>query len=217
MDKRPPTAEGYSVLRFVPKAAAIAAAKPTSSPRRKRFPDQKGFSGALGSAVPTAGDGSETPEPTSPEVSCMGQIKGRSPARPPVAGKQRRRRRRGPLQRIARISAQLLGFCCARKSPPSSAPAPPPPLGEIATFGGGHYAMSRSGFAADYFSDDSPEMDWEDDDNDDDVGRYQEGDHHHRHGGDVLLAGIWYAGDVEPKKEVNLWKRRPVPPPDLCN
>ncbi|KAL0366003.1 UNVERIFIED_CONTAM: hypothetical protein Sradi_3490400 [Sesamum radiatum] len=91
MDQKAAAKSKNKILKFLPRAAqaAVSFQNLPFSPRRDRRPDvnahrlrshpNKGFSGPIVSMIPAEARGKsknfETQEPTSPKVSCMGQIK----------------------------------------------------------------------------------------------------------------------------------------------
>jgi len=223
--------------------ASFSSTFPSSSGggRRASFNHRNAFSGPIVSIVPPEARGGGrrnkrssgyvTPEPSSPKVSCIGQIKRSSsrrqkkvnpcgknggacplPPRPPVSadGKPCRPPRGSLVKRLSffRRSRSRSRSSRASSSPKdglvgngmAAAPAPAPPVGL------GHMKRFTSGRAA--FQD----FDWrEEERRSRDSDEEFEDDGFVAHSAPLVLGGGVVAS--EPRKEVNLWRRRPMAPP----
>jgi hypothetical protein len=222
--------------------ASFSTTFPPSSRNRSSFNHRNALSGPIVSIVPPearskrrqpSGLGYRTPEPSSPKVSCIGQVKrckskraaakanpscgkngGACPLPPrPKRGSSsfvkrvlfRRSRSRSSSSRSCKAGLGngkgIKGVVGVATTAPASAP-PPAPAGGL-----GQMKRFTSGRAA--FQD----FDWHEaqqtvDHNDD----YEEEDEGFvAHSAPLVLGGGVVA--AEPKKEVNLWRRRPVAPP----
>ncbi|XP_015696613.2 uncharacterized protein At1g76070-like [Oryza brachyantha] len=231
---------GGKIVSFLKNTAASFSTTTSSSSApphgRWSFNHRNAFSGPIVSIVPPEarggtrrGDhrsGYRTPEPSSPKVSCIGQIKKAKaskgakaalckngacplPPRPPADGcrKQksslvrrmlfrRSRSRSSSSSSSSRDSSFFKGRGAGRAAVAAApAPAPPAGLGQMKRFTSGRAAFE--------------DFDWRDaerrasDDDDDDVLV--------AHSAPLVLGGGLVAS--EPRKEVNLWSRRPMAPP----
>ncbi|KAK6277906.1 hypothetical protein POUND7_018229 [Theobroma cacao] len=226
------------ILKFLPKAASAVSVTfqnpPFSPGRDKRYDNTgkhkayagRGFSGPIVSIIPdearrkSKSETFETQEPTSPKVSCMGQIKQKKNIRKaqrvsrpkelkPVSGSSEEevKKHASKLKRIFSMAKP------ARKSETSSKktelPDRAPSLGQMKRFASGRDAFSNFDWMAqiapaeadhrDYYSDEERrDSDVEDD--------------------DVIIpfsAPMRVGGEMplQPRKEINLWKRRTMNPP----
>ncbi|XP_021284623.1 uncharacterized protein At1g76070 [Herrania umbratica] len=226
------------ILKFLPKAASAVSVTfqnhPFSPGRDKRSDNTgkhkayagRGFSGPIVSIIPdearrkSQSETFETQEPTSPKVSCMGQIKqkknirkAKCVSRPkelkPVSESsgEEVKKHASKLKRIFSMAKP------ARKSEASSKktelPDRAPSLGQMKRFTSGRDAFSNFDWMAqiapaeadnrDYYSDEERrDSDLEDD--------------------DVIIpfsAPMTVGGEMplQPRKEINLWKRRTMNPP----
>ncbi|KAG6388482.1 hypothetical protein SASPL_149910 [Salvia splendens] len=208
-EKKPSSKSKNKILRLLPKAAqaAVSFQNPAFSPGRA-----KGFSGPM---IPAEARGKsknfETQEPTSPKISCMGQIKhkkkmckkqtslprGFKPAVNP--GPER-------VDKAQSSGSGLMKMFSGRRKSDASIDKPPlaeraPSLSQMRRF-----ASSRDTFAG---------FDWKAAQITPDSGEDSDGED----GGagipfsaPMLMAG---AGGfvLEPRKEINLWKRRTMAQP----
>lgn len=236
-----------NILKFLPKAAsAVTFQNPPFSPGKDKRPDihinklrahtGKGFSGPIISIIPdearrkSKNEGFENQEPTSPKVSCMGQIikhkanhqkkkmsHKKSASLPkdikPGAVSSSPREVKKQASKFRRL---FIGVKPARKSDvydddhdqkqPHSAPA----LSQMKKFASSRNAFSNFDWMAhqisplesdhrNYYSDE--EKGNSDDDEEDHIIPFS--------------APITVGGDValQPRKEINLWKRRTMDPP----
>uniref|UniRef100_A0A0E0EUH2 Uncharacterized protein n=1 Tax=Oryza meridionalis TaxID=40149 RepID=A0A0E0EUH2_9ORYZ len=224
---------GGAIVSFLKSTAASFTATATTAPvppppphGRSSFNHRNAFSGPIVSIVPPeargGGGGSRrdhrsgyrTPEPSSPKVSCIGQIKKANakkvkasckngacplPPRPPADAAARR-------QKSSLVRRMLFRRSRSRKSSSSSSSSSRDGgffKGRTAGRAGAAMKRFTSGRAA--FED----FDWREaerrasDDDDDDVLV--------AHSAPLVLGGGLVAS--EPRKEVNLWSRRPMAPP----
>ena len=210
-EKKPSSKSKNKILRLLPKAtqAAVSFQNPAFSPGRA-----KGFSGPM---IPAEARGKsknfETQEPTSPKISCMGQLKhkkkmckkqtslprGFKPAVNPQPERTGKARSSGPgLMKI---------FSGRRKSDASiDGGLGKPPLAERAPSLSQmrRFASSRDTFAG---------FDWKASQITPDSGEDSDGED--GGGGIPFSAPILMAGGLvlEPRKEINLWKRRTMAQP----
>ncbi|CAD6218293.1 unnamed protein product [Miscanthus lutarioriparius] len=206
--------------------------------RRASFNHRNAFSGPIVSIVPPEARGGRrnkrssgyvTPEPSSPKVSCIGQIKRSSsrrqkkvnpcgknggacplPPRPPLAEAKPCRPPKGSLLRRmsffrrsrsrSRSSSKdgLIGNGKAMAAAAAPAPAAPAGLGQMRRFTSGRAAFQ--------------DFDWrEEERRGRDSDEEGEDDGFVAHSAPLVLGGGVVAS--EPRKEVNLWRRRPMAPP----
>lgn len=222
--------------------ASFSSTFPTSGGgRRSSFNHRNAFSGPIVSIVPPEARGGGgrrnkrssgyvTPEPSSPKVSCIGQIKRSSsrrqkkvnpcgknggacplPPRPPAPaeGKPCRPHNKGSLirrmsffrrSRSRSRSSSKDGLTGNGKATAAAAPAPAPPagLGQMRRFTSGRAAFQ--------------DFDWrEEERRSRDSDEEDEDDGFVAHSAPLVLGGGVVAS--EPRKEVNLWRRRPMAPP----
>jgi len=220
--------------------ASFSSTFPTSGGgRRSSFNHRNAFSGPIVSIVPPEARGGRrnkrssgyvTPEPSSPKVSCIGQIKRSSsrrqkkvnpcgknggacplPPRPPAPaeGKPCRPHNKGSLirrmsffrrSRSRSRSSSKDGLTGNGKATAAAAPAPEPPagLGQMRRFTSGRAAFQ--------------DFDWrEEERRSRDSDEEDEDDGFVAHSAPLVLGGGVVAS--EPRKEVNLWRRRPMAPP----
>uniref|UniRef100_A0A0E0B5Y8 Uncharacterized protein n=1 Tax=Oryza glumipatula TaxID=40148 RepID=A0A0E0B5Y8_9ORYZ len=232
---------GGAIVSFLKSTAAsftattTAASAPPPPHGRSSFNHRNAFSGPIVSIVPPeargGGGGSRrehrsgyrTPEPSSPKVSCIGQIKKANakkvkasckngacplPPRPPADAAAARRQksslvrrmlfRRSRSRKASSSSSRDGGFFKGRtagRAGAAVAAAPAPAgLGQMKRFTSGRAAFE--------------DFDWREaermaSDDDDDVLV--------AHSAPLVLGGGLVAS--EPRKEVNLWSRRPMAPP----
>ncbi|MQM12044.1 hypothetical protein Taro_044954 [Colocasia esculenta] len=224
-DKLPPRSKGSKILKFLPKATSFSVPKPPYSPGRDRG-HHRGFSGPIISIVPAearrkpAGRGGyETPEPTSPKVSCIGQIKHKKKAaasrpRGPSPSRAPEKKPRFAIGRLFGGRGRRAGERAEKPPlPPARVAAPAPALGHLRRFASGRDALANFDWRASRVADESGEEDsgcfYDYEDSDDEV--------FIPHSAPILVGdgGGVRAGHVavEPRKEVNLWKRRTMAPP----
>ncbi|GKU90166.1 hypothetical protein SLEP1_g4202 [Rubroshorea leprosula] len=214
------------ILKFLPKvASAVTFQNPPFSPGR-----DKRFSGPIVSIIPdearrktSNNESYETPEPTSPKISCMGQIKHKKKickSKREMAvreGLELKKAASSPKEKKKHSSAIRGMFTSSKPATKSdenkkSLSDKAPSLGQMKQF-----ASSRVAFA---------EFDWKADQ----ITQVEE-DHHRNYYSDeeggrgsdgeeeeVIIpfsAPIMVGGGVplQPRKEINLWKRRTMNPP----
>uniref|UniRef100_A0A0E0M410 Uncharacterized protein n=1 Tax=Oryza punctata TaxID=4537 RepID=A0A0E0M410_ORYPU len=229
---------GGAIVSFLKStAASFSASGSAAVPAHGRwsFNHRNAFSGPIVSIVPpeARGGGSRrehrsgyrTPEPSSPKVSCIGQIKKANakkvkacckngacplPPRPPADSATAARRQKSSLVRrmlfrrsrsrsssSSRDGGFFKGRTAGRAGAAVAAAPAPAGLGQMKRFTSGRGAFE--------------DFDWReaerrrdsDDDDDDDVII--------AHSAPLVLGGGMVAS--EPRKEVNLWSRRPMAPP----
>ncbi|KAK6115144.1 hypothetical protein DH2020_007413 [Rehmannia glutinosa] len=239
-----PTAKSKNkILRFLPKAAqaAVSFQNPPFSPARDKRPDKlrtqlsKGFSGPIVSMIPAEArrksKNFETQEPTSPKVSCMGQIKHKNRIckqrhaslpkefRPAFHSQPDKISKIGPsgpaapeLKRKPSGIKKLFG--AGRKSHGSidygKPPIPDraPSLSQMRRFASSRDTLAKFDWTTAQIA---PE--------DQDPGFYSEEDKGYSDGEDDVIipfsAPILVGGGLalEPRKEINLWKRRTMAQP----
>ncbi|KAL0432321.1 UNVERIFIED_CONTAM: hypothetical protein Slati_2566400 [Sesamum latifolium] len=245
MDQKAAAKSKNKILKFLPKAAqaAVSFQNFPFSPRRDRRPDvnahrlrshlNKGFSGPIVSMIPAEARGKcknfETQEPTSPKVSCMGQIKHKKKISrkkhvslpkefKPVSRSQpdKTNRATGPASKLVKKPSGIKKFFVAGRgsddgSKDQAEPSvPAPSLSQMRRF-----ASSRETFAnfdwttaqivpeedREFFSD---EERGDSDAEDDVIIPFSA----------PIMVGGGVAGlELEPRKEINLWKRRTMARP----
>lgn len=196
-------------IKFLPRAAsAVTFHNPPVSPGRENRPlPGRGFSGPVKiSIIPrearskSDNSGFETPEPTSPKVSCIGQIKQKKKmkelAKKTVAAVESKNGH--PASGIKRIlrGGKVLGRAKSNVAASGKPPLPEkaPGLNQMKRFSSG-----RGGLA---------NFDWTAQIAPDDVEGEESGGRRR----------VWIneeVGPLQPRKEVNIWKRRTVVPPPL--
>ncbi|KAL5205438.1 hypothetical protein ABZP36_033647 [Zizania latifolia] len=225
MGKRPKHARsrsftGGAIVSFLKSTAASFSATTTSSAvpppyGRSSFNRRNAFSGPIVSIVPPEARGGgrkgsrgehrsgyRTPEPSSPKVSCIGQIKKAKacckngacplPPKPPPADQGRARPKSSLVKRMLFRRSRSRGR--PGRTAVAAAPAPVG-LGQMKRFTSGRAAFE--------------DFDWRNaerrasDDDDDDEAFVA-------HSAPLVLGGGLVAS--EPRKEVNLWSRRPMAP-----
>ncbi|KAF0910721.1 hypothetical protein E2562_004711 [Oryza meyeriana var. granulata] len=233
---------GGGIVAFLKSTAASFSAATTTSGSavpaahgRWSFNHRNAFSGPIVSIVPPEARGGgrgrngsrrehrsgyRTPEPSSPKVSCIGQIKKANakkvkacckngacplpPRAPPADAAAARRKKSSLVRRMlfrrsrSRSASSRDGFFKGRstgRAAVAAAPSAPAGLGQMKRFTSGRAAFG--------------DFDWREaerrasDDDDDDVLV--------AHSAPLVLGGGLVAS--EPRKEVNLWSRRPMAPP----
>lgn len=234
---------GGGLASFLKSTVASFSSTFPSSGRRSSFNHRNAFSGPIVSIVPPEARGGRrkrsgyvTPEPSSPKVSCIGQIKRsnsrrqkkvnpcgknggacplppRPPATAPAEGKPCRppkgslvkrmsffRRSRSRSRSRSSSKDGLIGNGKAMAAAAAAAPAPAPPagLGQMKRFTSGRAAFQ--------------DFDWrEEERRSRDSDEEDEDDGFVAHSAPLVLGGGVVAS--EPRKEVNLWRRRPMGPP----
>ncbi|GMI82460.1 hypothetical protein like AT1G76070 [Hibiscus trionum] len=213
------------ILKFLPKAASSVSVSfqnhPFSPGKHKAFAG-KGFSGPMIPAEArrkSKAETFETQEPTSPKVSCMGQIKHKkgkrvSPPKPratnPVSESSSSREVKKHASKFRRIFSMGKPAKKAEHAPKVADRSPS--LGQMKRFASGRDAFAgfdwttqiapvEADHRRDYYSDDDGDSDFE-----------EEG---------VIIpfsAPITVGGGgggvpLQPRKEINIWKRRTMNPP----
>ncbi|KAL2250023.1 uncharacterized protein At1g76070 [Sesamum indicum] len=233
------------ILRFLPKAAqaAVSFQNPQFSPGRDKRPDvnshklkthlSKGFSGPIVSMIPAEARGKsknfETQEPTSPKVSCMGQIKHRNKIsakkhaslpkefKPASFAKPEKIRETRPAPELKKKPSGIKKIFGGGRKSDASADHGRPPLPDRAPSLSQmrRFASSRDTFAnfdwttaqiapeedRDYFSDEDRGYS----DGEDDV--------FIPFSAPIPMGGAGRDSGLEPRKEINLWKRRTMAQP----
>ncbi|XP_057796948.1 uncharacterized protein At1g76070-like [Salvia miltiorrhiza] len=230
--EKPSSKSKKKILRLLPKAAqaAVSFQNPPFSPGRADANSKlkshlhKGFSGPM---IPAEARGKskdfETQEPTSPKISCMGQIKhkkkmckkqaslpkGFKPVLLPQPERITKARSAGPAPELKKKPAGLMKIFSGRRKSDASLDRGKPPLPQRAPSISQmrRFASSRDTFAnfdwttsqiapGDCYSD-------EDSDGEDDAAVIP-------FSAPILVAG---GLSLEPRKEINLWKRRTMAQP----
>ncbi|XP_027333264.1 uncharacterized protein At1g76070-like [Abrus precatorius] len=249
------------IFKIIPKAAAAVAVtfqNPPFSPGRDHklrsenaatrwvkphAHGGKGFSGPIVSMIPNearrkAKDGGiETQEPTSPKISCMGQIKHKkkqikkdkaktmslptqTKTRGPVVGSAsstprdtEEKKRTSKLQRMFFHTPKPK--TAARKPDASASDDRAPPLGEMRRFASGRETFSNFDWKAQIAPEEIEERDCYSDD--DRVESDAEEDVIIPFSAPIMLGGGGGGPEsvpnLQPRKEINLWKRRTMAPP----
>eukprot|EP00262_Sarcandra_glabra_P019096 TRINITY_DN7087_c1_g1_i1.p1 TRINITY_DN7087_c1_g1~~TRINITY_DN7087_c1_g1_i1.p1 ORF type:complete len:224 (+),score=33.20 TRINITY_DN7087_c1_g1_i1:112-783(+) len=204
-----------SFFSFIPKNAAFSFSNPPDNSSKLKHNHGRGFSGPLFSIVPVeerrqTKNGSFGPqEPTSPKVSCIGQIKHKKK----LCSKSKRISPPRKAEKKPSFAFRNI-FKGAKKSDRKSEleagePSIPPSLGNLRKFSSGRNAFAdfdwkggRGGAVApahrSYYSDE--EIDYSDDEDEVVI----------PHSAPMAVGGGFASG---PHKEVNLWKRRTMAPP----
>ncbi|KAK1321118.1 Uncharacterized protein QJS10_CPA03g02336 [Acorus calamus] len=224
-----PTKGRGNLLKFLPKATSFSFpnAPPFSPGREKRH--NRGFSGPIisiipaearrnprhGGAVGSSFDGFQ--EPTSPKVSCIGQIKHKKklskskskskshlpPSAAPAAAAADKPKPTSAIKRMFRGPSS--------KKPPVPPPAvvsAAPPLGNMRRFASGRDTLA--GF--DWRAHAGDVGGWRSDGDDEEKEEEEEEDFRVPHSAPIVM-GSGGGGAFEAKKEVNIWKRRTLAPP----
>ncbi|KAK1262288.1 hypothetical protein QJS04_geneDACA001282 [Acorus gramineus] len=199
-----PTKGRGNLLKFLPKATSFSFpnAPPFSPGREKRH--NRGFSGPIISIIPA--EARRNPEPTSPKVSCIGQIKHKkklSKSKSKSKSKSRLPPSAAPADAAAdkpKPASAIKRMFRGRSSkkppvPPPAAVAAAPPLGNMRRFASGRDTLA--GF------------DWKASDEEEEE---EEEDFRVPHSAPIVM-GSGGGGAFEAKKEVNIWKRRTLAPP----
>lgn len=235
------------ILKFIPKA--ISFGNLPFSPRgdkridaHKSHPHKSGFSGPIVSMIPAEARGRsrtfETQEPTSPKVSCMGQIKHRKRlskkkqaslprefkpvSLPRLADKSKEAGPAGP--KLKRKPSGIKKFFGRGRKSDSSVDGTKPPirdgppsLGQMRQFASSRDAFANFDWTTAQIAPDHGDREcYSDEDR-----RYSDEEEED----DVIIpfsAPIMATGaglDLDPRKEINLWKRRMMarPPPLQLN
>ncbi|XP_062200028.1 uncharacterized protein At1g76070-like [Phragmites australis] len=222
---------GGGLASFLRSTVASFSSTFPSSRGRSSFNHRNAFSGPIVSIVPPEARGSRrkqsgyrTPEPSSPKVSCIGQIKrtkskkkvnqcGKNggacplPPRPPAPAEGRCRPKGSLVKRMffrrsrSRSRSSRDGFSNGKGSngAVAAAPAPAAGLGQMKRFTSGRAAFQ------DFDWREAERRDREDDEEE------EEDEVFVAHSAPLVLGGGVVAS--EPRKEVNLWRRRPMAPP----
>ncbi|KAI3464767.1 hypothetical protein Pfo_021430 [Paulownia fortunei] len=248
--EKPAAKSKNKILRFLPKAAqaAVSFQNPPFSPGRDKRPDvnshklrtqlSKGFSGPIVSMIPAEARGKsknfETQEPTSPKVSCMGQIKHKNKINKkkhaslpkefkPVSYSQPEKinkvRSSGPAPELKKNPSGIKKIFGAGRKSDASIDHGKPPLPDRAP---SLSQMRRFASSRDTFVN----FDWTTAQiaAEEDHGFYSDEDRGYSDGEDdviipfsapILVAGAGASGGLplEPRKEINLWKRRTMAQP----
>eukprot|EP00268_Persea_americana_P022829 TRINITY_DN22626_c0_g1_i1.p1 TRINITY_DN22626_c0_g1~~TRINITY_DN22626_c0_g1_i1.p1 ORF type:complete len:242 (+),score=53.83 TRINITY_DN22626_c0_g1_i1:169-894(+) len=224
------TRSKISIFSFLPKATSFSFSNHPFSPSHDKRQENlskfkanagRGFSGPIVSIIPAearrkAKNGSfDGQEPTSPKVSCIGQIKQKKKICKPKCNSPPPKQAHKKLQfKIGRI------FHGARRTSkpdvedtPSPAPVPAPSLGQLRRFTSGRSVFADFDWKAPggdvsshrgYYSDEERDGRDHDDDDDDDH------DFAVPHSAPLVVGGGVAFG---PRKEMNIWNRRTMDPP----
>ncbi|XP_077231292.1 uncharacterized protein At1g76070-like [Tasmannia lanceolata] len=212
------------IFSFLPKTARVSFSNPSYSPGRERRQENlnkfkhnagKGFSGPIISIIPvearrkTRNGSFDTQEPTSPKVSCIGQIKHKKricKAKFP-SPKQEKVKKEKPKLSPKFSSSFARIFLAGRRSDVKAEkvdlPARDPTLSQLKQFSSGRSAFADFDWRADggrnYFSDE--ERDQSDEEEEEDF---------IPHSAPLGVGGRVALG---PRKEVSIWKRRTMDRP----
>ncbi|XP_068640937.1 uncharacterized protein At1g76070 [Aristolochia californica] len=207
------------------------------SPGRDKFRAGKGFSGPIISIIPaearrkTRNGSFDAQEPTSPKVSCIGQIKhkkkiykGKCAAPPAVKEKSKKGKSYSAIGKIFRGGKPGRRSDADKDEVEVEVQVRAPSLGQMRKFSSGREAFRDFDFRATdrgaalsrqrgYYSDEEQREDSDDDEDDFMV----------THSGPLVAhsAPLAVGADQsrEPRKEINIWKRRTLAPPrplELC-
>ena len=207
------------IFKILPKAAAMSVTfqNPPFSPGRdhkcKHYGGKGFFSGRM---IPDEarrkaknGHGVETQEPTSPKISCMGQIKHKKGGAKNMSMSMPTPRDPEVKKHASKFQRMLLFHAGKPKQSDAdveSERAPAPPLGHMRRFASGRETFSNFDWKAQIAPHDQ-ERDY------DDVDRLDD---------EIIIpfsAPLTLGGatalnlNVQPRKEINLWKRRTMAPP----
>ncbi|KAL6011803.1 hypothetical protein ACLOJK_002269 [Asimina triloba] len=239
-----PSRSKSSIFAFLPKTARVSFSNPPYSPGAEKRIHHKGFSGPIISIIPAEArtkqrNGNfDSQEPTSPKVSCIGQIKHKQKIckakckTPPPKLKAEKKtasaaankktdkkqsfkigkflRGRGAAKRDGKLDADAPALAA-----PASMPVRAPPLGQMRRFASGRDTLS--------------DFDWkdfagraaarrrgyysDDDRNLSDEEEFFEEDIDHDDGFGVPHSAPLPMTGGPPRKEINLWMRRTTAPP----
>ena len=231
------------ILKFLPKAASavsVSFQNPPFSPGRDKRSDNytgkhkacagRGFSGPIISIIPVEARRKskgetfdQTQEPTSPKVSCMGQIKhkkntikkgkrvsppkGLKPVSDQSSSSREGKKQASKLRRIFSMAKQ------ARKSDASSnrteLPDRAPSLGQMKRFASGRDAFASFDWMAQIAPVEADHRDYYSDED------RRDSDFEEEEAIIPFSAPMTVGGGVplQPKREINLWKRRTMNPP----
>lgn len=212
--EKPSSKPKSNFLRLLPKAAqaAVSFQNPPYSPGRA-----KGFSGPM---IPAEARGKsrnfETTEPTSPKISCMGQIKhkkkmckkqaslpkGFKPVLNPPARPEPEKKQPSGLMKM---------FSVRRKSDACKPPLPEraPGLSQMRRFASSRDTFANFDWSAASQIAPAEERDFYSDEDGEEDGAVI------AFSAPILMAGAGIRGglNLEPRKEINLWKRRTMAQP----
>ncbi|XP_077246275.1 uncharacterized protein At1g76070-like [Tasmannia lanceolata] len=209
------------ILSFLPKTATISFANPPPSPVRQdnstKFKPNtgKGFSGPI-SIIPaearrkTKNGSFDTREPTSPKVSCIGQIKHKkriNKAKLPSTQKEDKDKKKNSKSSPKSPSSLIKIFRIGRKSDATpekvDLPDRAPTLSQMKQFSSARNALAdfewKGGGGRNYYSDKDREE--EDEEEEEFVIPHS------------APLGVGGGVALEPRKEINIWKRRTMAPP----
>ncbi|XP_010935181.1 uncharacterized protein At1g76070 [Elaeis guineensis] len=224
--EKPTRAKATKIFSFLPKPTSFSIPHPPAySPGRENPAKSKAlhktFSGPIISIIPVEarrkeknGGGFDAQEPTSPKVSCIGQVKHKKPCRPKRSSPPRQERKpanfiiRKMFQRKARPGRRMDAAESSEGRPAVVGRAPS--LGQMQRFTSGRETLRDFDWrkvemkqeAATGDPEKCPSSD-EESDEEHDVAIYHSA---------PLMVGGGVVG-MEPRKEVNLWKRRTLAPP----
>lgn len=225
--EKPPlkAAKGNQLLKFLPRATSFSVPNPAYSPGREKTHARRGFSGPIVPMFPAEagrkppGRGYETPEPSSPKVSCIGQIKQKKKIcrlkKSPSSRKDQKPR--FSISKVFRIKPRS-GGSSAGAGPTPEATKPPrapervaaPPLGQLRRFASGRDSLGNFDWRSQRVaSDESAEDRWDDctsgreSDDDEDGAKIP-------HSAPMAVGGSGAAS--EPRKEATLWRKRTMTP-----
>lgn len=225
------------LLNFLPRAASVVMFQnpPFSPNREKRSSDNqnkikanaaKGFSGPIISIIPKEArkkvkNGSfESQEPTSPKVSCMGQIKHKqkihkakrvSPPRPPQEAEPKPQPIKKKPSTMKRLFSMKKSYGSTVDKP--SVPERAPSLDQMKRFSSGRDAFSNFDWTAQ-----SGPLDGRSYYSDEEIGDSDEEEREAQKEVIIPFSAPMKLGggggiSLEPRKEVCLWKRRTIAPP----
>lgn len=254
-----------NILKFLPKAASVVSFQnPPFSPNREKRLDHhmihkikthtcRGFSGPIISIIPDearrkpkSGSFETQEEPTSPKVSCMGQIKAHKKLKknkrvsPPEHHRCRHHDhqfsklhtwspREEPTRHRSAFRRMFSSVKAERKSDASSAdlrddkpvaapslPDRAPALSQMKRFASGRDSLPNFNWRAQITSSGQDHRDYYSDEDRDDPESDQEDDVIIPFSAPIVVGGACTgSGGVptQPRKEINLWKRRTMAPP----
>ncbi|XVE56218.1 hypothetical protein DITRI_Ditri03aG0220100 [Diplodiscus trichospermus] len=223
------------ILKYLPKSASavsVSFQNPPFSPGRDKRPDiytgkykgcaGRGFSGPIISIIPNEArrkpksESFETQEPTSPKVSCLGKIKHKKnikKAKPkPVSDDQSssprevKNKQESKLRRIFSMAKPARKSDIASGNKSTELPDRAPSLGQMKRF-----ASGRNAFASFDWTNEADHRDYYSDEEERKDGDFDEEE--------VIIpfsAPITVGGGrkpLQPRKEINIWKRRTMNPP----
>ncbi|XP_008813523.1 uncharacterized protein At1g76070-like [Phoenix dactylifera] len=215
--EKPRRAKATKIFSFLPKPTSFSVSHPPLSPGRENASKpkafhNKAFSGPIISIVPVEarrkeknGGSFDAQEPTSPKVSCIGQIKRKKVCRSKRSSPPQQERKprtfiiRRMFRRMVRPSRRTDAAESSEGRPAVLGTAPP--LGQMKRFTSGRGTLHDFDWRKVERRQEAATGDRDESDSDEDI----------YHSAPIVVGDGVVA--LEPRKEVNLWKRRTLAPP----